>query len=60
MNNMRLKNMVEYLTTMVKDGCDKDTKSGFFYVRHQRRKKQKLCLNAVTLSCVAARLGKPR
>ena len=57
---MRLKNMVEYLTMMVKDGCDEETKSDIVYVRHQWKKKQKLCLNAVTLFCVAARLGKLR
>ena len=32
MNNMRLNNMVEYLTMMVKDGCDEETKSGFFFM----------------------------
>ena len=35
MNKMRLKNMVEYLTMMVKDGCDEETKSDIVYVRHQ-------------------------
>ena len=57
---MRLNNMVEYLTMMVKDGCDEETKSGFFLCETPVKEETKIMLNAVTLSCVAARLGKLR
>ena len=54
MNNMRLKNMVEYLTTMVKDGCDKDTKSGFFLCETPEKEETEImfkCHNIILCSC---------
>ena len=51
---MRLNNMVEYLTMMVKDGCDEETKSGFFLCETPVKEETKImfkCRNIILCSC---------